>query len=132
MSRWHPCQGKNVSHAATRRSDGRRWPYGAQGARPCSDAAHVVIEDGAWGPTHAISKKELEARRLAADAVTLRSCVPASDATPSPSSVLARAHLYDDRGAFEVEGLAELVLEVPAVGKVQVHRVVEGQRVGRR
>jgi len=45
-------------------NDGRRWRYGAQGARPCSDAAHDLIEDGAWGPTHAISHKELSARRL--------------------------------------------------------------------
>ena len=98
-------------------------------------AAHVLIEDGAWVPTHAISNKELHARHPTPRPLLPRSpaCPPATKQPDANSpSVLAGAHLYNDRRAFEVEGLAELVLEVPAIGKVQVHRVVEGQRVGRR
>jgi len=45
----------------------RRWRHGARGARSRSGRAHDLIEDGAWGPTHAISKKELFVRGLRYD-----------------------------------------------------------------
>src|SRR5450432_4227518 len=44
----------------------------------------------------------------------------------------ARAHLDDDGRAVQLEQLAKLVLEVALVGKMQVYRMVEGQRERRR
>src|SRR5262245_24859319 len=44
----------------------------------------------------------------------------------------ARPYLQDDGSPLEPELLAQLVLQVPLVGEVQIHLVVEGDHEGRR